>query len=502
VKARIRDLWGNARADRRLIAALLDDPLAWTALLDREGSFLRIAGGWNPPGPPSLAALPAPAPALIRAALAASQALSLATTLGAAHVALRLTPVQAGRAAGVLRLSDRSREHDLEEALGQATRLQEVGELAGGIAHDFNNLLTAILGAADDLAERLADRGGDAADAADLAQIRDSATRGAALVRQLLAFSQRQTLQPRVLALDEAVGSTAGLLRRLLGSQVTLVLELKAPGRFVLMDPTQFDQVLMNLAINARNAMPDGGTITIATDRRLVLRAGEPGADPLPPGRYVTIDMTDTGSGIPADILPRIFDPFFTTRRGEGGTGLGLSMVQGIVRQSGGTLTVRSTLGAGTCFRITLPRHEAAAEAAPPTVPAGAALRSTTACRERVLLVDDDDAIRRLAKRALTRAGWIVTDACSADEALSLDPKGTDCVVSDVTMPGLDGPALVRALRVARPKLPAVLISGYADAAQRQALMAEDIAFLPKPFAMADLTRAVRRALDGAAAGV
>jgi two-component system cell cycle sensor histidine kinase/response regulator CckA len=519
----------------RLVAALLDDPGAWVALLDRAGGILRAGGSWSPlPATgEAAAALPEPACSLLRQAVAEGRALDLNTRINATPAALRLTPARAGRVAAILRLTDASRVLELEEALGQAQRLQEVGELAGGIAHDFNNLLTAILGAAEDLDRRATDGEGPAAaeNRADLAQIQASATRGAELVRQLLAFSQRQTLQPRVLALDETVADAASLLRRLLGSKVRLVLALRAAGRQVHMDATQLGQVLVNLAVNARNAMPDGGTITIATDWRLVLRPEELGTATIPPGRYATVTVSDTGSGIAPDILARIFDPFFTTRRGEGGTGLGLSMVQGIVRQSGGYLSVVSTPGHGTCFTITLPRHEAAQpaphpeaarpvphpeaarpvphteaarpaphpKAAPPCDPA-AVPQAAPAGGRRVLLVDDDDAIRRLARRALIRAGCEVTDADGAEQALLTDPAALDCVVSDVAMPGLDGPGLVRNLRQRRPDLPAILISGYADAEQRRALAAEDIAFLPKPFSMADLTGAVRKALERAPA--
>jgi two-component system cell cycle sensor histidine kinase/response regulator CckA len=475
---------GFLRHGHRLVAALLADPGACVALLDRHGHVVRSAGGWSPLAPrqDALATLDAPAPTLLRRALAAGQALSLETKIAGVPAAISLTPVRAGRIAAVLRATDRSRECDLTEALGQAQRLQEVGELAGGIAHDFNNLLTAILGAADDLAAHAAP-----CDRPDLDQIRASATRGADLVRQLLAFSQRQTLQPRVLVLDQSVAATAQLLGRLLGSTIRLDLALNAPGRKIRMDATQLDQVLVNLAVNARNAMPDGGTLTITTGWRLVLAADETGPDGPAPGRYATIAIADTGAGIPPDVLPRIFDPFFTTRRGEGGTGLGLSTVQGIIRQSGGYLTVSTAPGQGTCFCISLPRHESAPDTpAPPPLPA-----ETGPTAGHVLLVDDDDAIRRLAERALTRAGLTVTAADGAEAALRADTAAIDCVVSDVSMPGLDGPAFVRRLRARHPGLPALLISGYADATQRRALEAEDIAFLAKPFAMADLTRMV-----------
>jgi two-component system cell cycle sensor histidine kinase/response regulator CckA len=434
--------------------------------------------------------------------------------------------------AGVLRLTSCAREHELEEALGQAQRLHEVGELAGGIAHDFNNLLTAILGAVEDLTAHAAE-----ADLEDLAQIRASAGRGAQLVRQILAFGQRQTMLPRVLVLDDAVTQAAQLLRRLLGRNVTLELDLQAPKRRVMMDATQLDQVLVNLAVNARNAMTGGGILRIATGWRMVLAGDGHEADALPPGRYATIEVSDTGGGIAPDVLPRIFDPFFTTRRGQGGTGLGLSMVQGIVAQSGGTLSVHSVVGEGTRFCITLPRHEGSAEvisARPPSLlepPArreaapdaesrligtGPARRGDNAGREevgrlgeigrsgevgrtgevgRVLLVDDDDAIRRLAKRTLSRAGWSVIEADGAEAALAVDLEAIDCVVSDVSMPGMDGPSLVRTLRESRANLPALLISGYADAEQRRSLAGEDIAFLAKPFAMAELSGTIARLL-------
>ncbi len=485
----------GALSRRRLVAALLDDPSACVALLDRAGTILEAGGGWTPlPGVGREAAscLPEQAATALRRALANGHDTTLTARIGNAPATLSLRAARIGRVAGILRLSDCSRAHELEEALQQAQRLQEVGELAGGIAHDFNNLLTAILGATDDLTARAVP-----GDLDDLEQIRASALRGAQLVRQLLAFGQRQTLQPRVLALDEAVGQAAGLLGRLMGSKVRLVQELRAPGRRVHMDATQLDQVLMNLVINARNAMPDGGTITIRTDWRLVLAPEETGTDTIPVGRYATIEVADTGCGMAPEILSRIFDPFFTTRRDDGGTGLGLSMVRGIVRQSGGYLSVQSTLGQGTCFTITLPRHEAAeaeaavapAETAP--APVAPALVVDENAGRRVLLVDDDDAIRRLAKRALDRAGCRVTEADGGEQALQTDLDAMDCVVSDVAMPGLDGPGLVRCLRQRRPDLPALLMSGYADAAQRRALAAEDIAFLPKPFSMADLTREV-----------
>ena len=418
---------------------------------------------------------------------------------------------------------DQRRAHGaLQAELAQAQRLQSVGQLAGGIAHDFNNLLTAIAGAADDLGPRTADEGQE-----DLEQIRTSAKRGAALVRQLLAFGGQQTLLPRIVALNDAVRSAVPLLQRLLGTGMKLRLELEEPGRIVKVDPTQLDQVLVNLAVNARDAMKQAGTFTIVTGRRLLLQAETDGAHILPPGRYATLEVRDTGGGIPPEVLPHIFEPFFTTKRESGGTGLGLSTVYGIVRQSGGFLSVQSEPGQGTCFRLTFPRHEGTsgvshsscggrnagsrwAEAHPTAtaddaMTAGAPSEGTPAppplAGMRLLLVDDDDAVRRVVARALRRGGWDVVEASSGAEALEDKSGPLALLVSDVMMPGMDGVTLVHAIRERQPGLPAILMSGYADAAQREALTRDDISFLAKPFAMAELvglTRDVTRHAQGA----
>jgi two-component system cell cycle sensor histidine kinase/response regulator CckA len=398
-------------------------------------------------------------------------------------VRVSLAPLAGGL--GLLSVIDRSREQSLQDQLLQAQRMQAVGQLAGGIAHDFNNLLTAILGAVDDLAVQ---PGVAPVGTADLAQIRESATRGADLVRQLMAFGRQQTLQPRVIAINEAIRRATALLQRLLPDDIELVLALEEPGRNVRIDPTQFDQILINLAVNAGHAMPGGGVLTITSGHAILLRPTDVGAETIPPGRYVTIEVRDTGIGIDAASLPHIFEPFFTTRRAEGGTGLGLSTVHGIVRQSGGYLTVQSALTHGTCFRIFLPRDESAVQevAMPMVLPVSGLARTGP-----VLLVEDESAVRRLAERALIRAGWTVVAASSGQEAMLRAPRDLACVVSDVVMPGMDGPSLVRALRRDQPGLPAILMSGYADAAQREAMAESDIRFLAKPFAMLDLVEAV-----------
>jgi len=476
--------------DRALVAALLDDASTPVALLDKDGRIVRAGTAFAALAGPTLE-FAEPAASQIRAGLREGAAVCCNSDLVFGErrvpIAIAMTPTGLVAPAAVLRLTDLRPMQALQAQLAQAQRLQAVGVLAGGIAHDFNNLLTAITGAAEDLVVQT-----DAAGQADLAQIRESAARGAALVRQLLAFGGQQTLQPRAVAVNDAVRAAARLLERLLGRTIGLRLDLEEPGRTVLIDATQLDQVLVNLAVNARDAMPSGGTLTIATSRRLLLAPVEEAGQVIPPGRYASIEVRDTGNGIPADVLPHIFEPFFTTRRGSGGTGLGLSTVHGIVRQSGGYLTVSSTPGIGTVFRIMLPRQEALPAAAAAAALAAPALVADEAPVEarRVLLVDDEAPVRRLAARALRRVGWEVTEAEDGETALATASASIDLVISDVIMPGLDGPGLVRALRDAHPGLPALLMSGYADGDQRAALARDDIVFLAKPFGMAQLVTA------------
>ena len=500
-RLRMGGLHAGAVAD-----SLFDDEIDGVALIDLNGvvhranaRFLAMPAASG--GQLAWSALPAAAAGALRGALRTGSASASTVTLtqgGARHV-LRLALLPIPRRGGLLRVSDHTHEHDLEDQLCQAQRLQAVGELAGGIAHDFNNLLTAIIGVTDDLTARSTGR---PAEREELGQIRHSAERGADLVRHLLAFSRQQTLQPRVLALNDAVGGTCALLRRLLGASITLTLDLEEPGRTVCMDPTQLTQVLMNLAVNAGHAMPQGGKLSIASGHRLVLRPEPFGGDLVPAGRYASLTITDTGQGIPPDILPRIFEPFFTTRRDSGGTGLGLSTVHGIIRQTGGYMAVESAPGRGTRFDILLPRHETAPWQ--PETPIQVATQPRRLASRTLLLVDDEAPVRRLAERVLTRAGWNVIAAPSGQDALDLVDGGDlgpalGCVVSDVVMPGLDGPALVARLRQTWPDLPAILMSGYADSKLRRSLASADIVFMAKPFAMTDLTRALN-AMSTAAA--
>jgi two-component system cell cycle sensor histidine kinase/response regulator CckA len=432
----------------------------------------------------------------LAAALEAGRKVEAAlASAGAPQVQIERRTLPLREPASLLRVAPLAQaEHSAQNA--SAARLQAVGALAGGIAHDFNNLLSAIAGSAE---AALARDANDLA-AAELRQVLESAARGAGLVRQLLAFARQQALHPRVVALNGAVDAMAGLLQRLLGSRVRLTVKLDEPGRRVRIDPTQLDQVIMNLALNARDAMPGGGSLHIATGHAVVLQPEPLGQDQLPPGRYATLEVADTGGGIPAGILPRIFDPFFTTKREQGGSGLGLSTVHGIVRQSGGFIAAESLPGQGTTFRIWLPRHDGPADAVPtpaPTPPPVVAA-APAADGPPVLLVEDEPPLLRLAARALRGAGYSVLTATSAEEALDLLESGgpVPCaLVSDVVMPGLDGLALAARLRARHPALPVLLVSGYAEAALGRDLASEGLRLLPKPYALADLVTELRAIL-------
>ena len=485
-----------------LVQMLFQDPGAGMLVVDRAGVIVRANETLRrmvarrvdlQPGSPSGALFREVDQAMLRRALEGAEVpeplparLEAADTDPDHRVNLAVTVLREadGSVSGaILRLTDITTQKRLEAQLAHSQKLQAVGQLAGGIAHDFNNLLTAIAGAAEAMLEREGPADPDAQ------QILDSAGRGAALVRQLLAFGRQQTLQPRALAVNEAITALSSLFDRLLGGKIRLVLELEAPGRRVRADPTQLDQVLINLAVNARDAMADGGTLTLRSGHINLYRHLTLGEETIPPGRYVMIEVQDTGIGIPAELLPRIFDPFFTTRREQGGSGLGLSTVHGIVRQSDGFLTVESTPGQGSRFRIYLPRYDAERVPAPPTPTAPSPVTAAPGIGRRVvLLVDDEDAVRRLAERALTRRGWTVLAADQADAALALaQATPIHAVISDVVMPGMDGPALVRALRQTRPGLPAILVSGYAAEALRRELARDDVAFLAKPYALREL---------------
>ncbi|MEQ8307319.1 MAG: response regulator [Hoeflea sp.] len=401
----------------------------------------------------------------------------------------------------------------LEAQMAQTQKMNAVGTLAGGIAHDFNNVLTAILLSADHLLMSL--RPSDSS-FADLIEIKRNANRAAVLVRQLLAFSRKQTMRPTVLSMTDVIGDLRMLVDRLTGTHVKLELEFGRDLWLVKTDLGQFEQVLINLAVNARDAMPEGGTITVRTrnvEAEEVVRLNNRGMEP---GDFVLIEVADEGTGIPPEVLEKIFEPFFTTKDVGKGTGLGLSMVYGIVKQSGGYIYPESEVGKGTTFRIYLPRHvedeaqEVSTEAeAAALVDAGAAKQGKPATdgpedltggSAVVLLVEDEEAVRRGGKRMLEARGYEVHEAGTGVEALEvlteLEGK-VDIVVSDVVMPEMDGPTLLTELRKDYPDMKFIFVSGYAEDAFAKNLPADaKFGFLAKPFSLKQLATSVREMLD------
>jgi two-component system cell cycle sensor histidine kinase/response regulator CckA len=399
-----------------------------------------------------------------------------------------------GQAAVVLSLKDNSEQVKLERQVAQATKMQAVGQLAGGVAHDFNNILTAIIGHCDLMLMRHAP--GDS-DYDDIQQIKHNSNRAAGLTRQLLAFSRQQTMRPQVLQLPDAVAEVSNLLKRLLGETVTLVVKHGRNLGSVRADPGQLEQVIVNLAVNARDAMPTGGTLTLQTYAVAASEVRRLGSEILPVADYTALSVTDTGIGIPPESIGKIFEPFFTTKEVGKGTGLGLSTVYGIVKQSGGYIFADSTVGKGTSFVIYLPVHHA------PAVPVAepARIRAETPGdlwgSGTVLLVEDEAMVRAVAERALTRQGYSVVTAANGEEALELLDAGTkiDLLVSDVVMPSMDGPTLVRHARDRFPDLPILFMSGYAEEQLRRSIDLPRVAFLPKPFSVQQLAEAARAAI-------
>jgi two-component system cell cycle sensor histidine kinase/response regulator CckA len=377
----------------------------------------------------------------------------------------------------------------LEEQLRQSQKMEAVGRLAGGIAHDFNNLLMVIMGHGELLRRSL-----DANDPRlrKLQHVMGASERAARLVRQLLAFSRKQVMEPQVVDLNALVSDTARMLRPLLGEDVKVVTRLDPALGRVRVDPAQIEQVLMNLAVNARDAMPSGGTITLETADASVPASGE-----TPPARQAALSVRDTGHGMDEKTRAHAFEPFFTTKAGSGGTGLGLSTVYGIVQQSGGQIALESAPGRGSCFRILLPCADGPGEAlearAHAAAPAGGG--------ETVLVVEDEPAIRALACEMLESHGYLTLCAGSGEEALGLAVRHAgpiDLLLADVVMPGLAGPALAERFAVVRPQARVLLMSGYAgDDLARRGLADDAAHFLPKPFTQDLLARRVREALDG-----
>ncbi len=389
---------------------------------------------------------------------------------------------------------DMTEQRKLEAQFAQGQKMQAVGQLAGGVAHDFNNVLTAIIGFADLLL--LKHKPGDPS-FADLMSIKQSANRAAGLTRQLLAFSRRQTLRPQLLEVPTHIDDLTVLLKRLIGEQITLHVD-HAQGIWpVKADLVQLEQVVVNLVVNARDAMPNGGTITIRTRNVTEAEAATFSYTGMPAADYVLIEVEDTGTGMPPEIMEKIFEPFFSTKELGKGTGLGLSTVYGIIKQTGGFIYPESEVGKGTVFRIFLPRHVAAEGEVVAKTPA-AVVKDLTG-HERILLVEDEDNVRSFSARALRATGYEVFEADSGEEALDvLDDIGNqiDLMISDVVMPEMDGPALLARVREKLPTLKVIFVSGYAEENVRQDI-ADDrsVEFLAKPYSLDQINSKVKEVL-------
>jgi two-component system cell cycle sensor histidine kinase/response regulator CckA len=413
---------------------------------------------------------------------------------------LYISPIpgtQPGREAVILYAIDATEQKALELKFAQSQKMEAVGQLAGGIAHDFNNVLTAIIGFSDLLLQT--HRPTDAA-YKDIMNIKQNANRAAGLVRQLLAFSRRQQLQPEILQLGEVLTDLSVLLNRLLGEKIELKILSGRDLWYVRADRTQFEQMVINLAVNARDAMPGGGRLTVRTRNIAERESLKLATVGVVAGEYVLIEVEDTGVGMTPEVMGKIFEPFFSTKEVGKGTGLGLSTVYGIVKQTGGYILPESTPGKGTTFRIYLPRRVVENEEELRSAKASKSERARDLTGTgRVLLVEDEDAVRSFAVRALKRQGYEVLEAATGVEALEVLSKhngAVDIVVSDVVMPEMDGPTLLKELRKTNPKLKIIFVSGYPDDAFKKGLgEGEQFAFLPKPFTLPQLAAKVKEQL-------
>jgi two-component system, cell cycle sensor histidine kinase and response regulator CckA len=408
--------------------------------------------------------------------------------------------------AAIVYMLEITERRTLENQINQAQKMESVGQLAGGIAHDFNNVLSAIMMANDFLlnAHKPTDPSFQ-----DIMQIKQNANRAAALVRQLLAFSRKQTLRPQVLDLGETLGDIGILLKRLIGEKVTFPGVVHGRDLWpVKADISQFEQVIVNLAVNARDAMPEGGRLSIRTANVPANQVAKYAYKGMPSADYVLVEVSDTGTGIPPEIVDKIFEPFFSTKEVGKGTGLGLSTVYGIVKQTGGFVYVDSEAGKGTTFRIFLPRHHPHADAqidvvaldeAAKALPVEAKPRTDLTGQGTILLVEDEDGLRSLNARGLRSRGYSVIEASNGIEAMeALEKKNgaVDLVVSDVVMPEMDGPTLLKTMRGRNPDLKIIFVSGYAEDAFEKSLPEnQQFAFLPKPFTLSQLVAAVKETM-------
>jgi two-component system cell cycle sensor histidine kinase/response regulator CckA len=412
------------------------------------------------------------------------------------EINLRVSPIRgpAGEIAGYVHVGrDLTRERTLEAQLRQSVKMEAIGKLAGGIAHDFNNMLTAIRGYAELVDGEIPP--GDAELREDLAQIILTADRAAALTRQLLAFARKQVVEPAVLDPAGIVTGLAPMLARLLGERVELGLDAQPGLGSILIDPHQLEQVVLNLAVNGRDAMPGGGRLTINLADVEVSPADRKAWPDLVPGPHVEIVVEDTGQGMTAATRDRVFEPFFTTKAPGQGTGMGLAMVHGIVTGAGGAIRVESESGSGATFRLRFPRREPLVV----DVPAARADAGIPCGFATVLLIEDEPTVRAFAARCLRQLGYAVLEAASGDEAVDLarlSGRAPDLLVADVSIPGMSGIDLARTLEDVRPGLPVLLVSGYADATVIGSGWIDQAAgFLPKPYTRETLGRAVAEAL-------
>lgn len=409
-----------------------------------------------------------------------------------------LTPgAESGDAAAVVYLIDTTDQTELETQFAQSQKMQAMGQLAGGVAHDFNNILTAMNGYADLLLLR--HKAGDPS-FADLMQIRNSGNRAARLVRHLLAFSRQQTLTPKVYPASDLIADLSEILKRLLTERIKLAHDFGRDLWPVRVDQAQFDNMIINLGVNARDAMPDGGTLTLRTRNVTEAESKEQGYSILTPGDYVLIEVADTGTGIAPENIAKIFEPFFTTKEAGHGTGLGLASVYGFVKQSGGFVFPDSELGKGTTFKIYLPRYVATPEQEKADKDADEAAKAAPT-RDltgmgTILLVEDDDSVRSLTARALEMRGYEVLKASGGEEALDIVrafDKRIHLMISDVVMPGMDGPEVARIARTIRQDMRVIFMSGYAeDSFRKQAETDGAVHFLPKPFPLQELAAKVK----------
>ncbi len=515
---------GESSAAVPHLEALLSQLPLGLAMADRDGrllfanaAFMRAAGreGQVPPTyPTDLVAREdkgALSDAIRRFGQGPATAGDIAIRLAAQPdepVSLSLAGVRGlGEAAVLLGLTDSTEETRLKRQVAQATKMQAVGQLAGGVAHDFNNVLTAILGTCDLMLMRHTP--GDS-DYDDIQQIRANSNRAASLTRQLLAFSRQQTLRPEVLQLPDVVADVSQMLKRLIGEKIQLVVTHDRDLGAVRADPSQLEQVIVNLAVNARDAIQaakggakgEGGKLTLATRRITATDVRAMRSEIIPAGEYTALVVEDTGSGIPPEHLGKIFEPFFTTKEQGKGTGLGLSTVYGIVKQSGGFIFADSEVGKGTRFTVYLPVHHVVAAAAG-SVRATPEPQSEWAGGGRILLVEDEDTVRLVAERALTRQGYEVTSARDGEEGFDLVREGGefDLVVSDVVMPSMDGPAMAREIRKLQPHMPVLFMSGYAEEQLRREIDIDNMHFIPKPFSVQQIGEKVAEVLRTSAPG-